>query len=358
MLSGKGNLVPKLHQLLRSLLSMRYISLFILIAFGGLAPNASGQPNAGAQVVNKPFRIVVIGSSTAAGTGATTTDSAWVNRYESYLKTLHPGNQVVNLAKGGYQTYHLLPTGYQVPPKRPYPDTLRNITQALSLQPDAIIVNLPSNDAAAGYGVREQMTNFEIMARTARNAEVPIWFSTTQPRDFTADKVAMQFMVRDSILRRYSEQSINFWDVLADSNGYIDLRVSAGDGIHINNQGHARLFERVRTHNILEAISTRQKKIELMNKIWAQAIPLSLHAFRPPPPKALISGQKKENVLLQAGQPMEGVTLEIFNATGQLVHQQISNLPALIKTDFGPKGVYRIRMRKGSFNKTVRFVKS
>jgi lysophospholipase L1-like esterase len=337
---------------------MRYINLLLFLLILLIAQSVNAQSKTAIHQNDKPFRVVIIGSSTAAGTGATSMDSAWVNRYENYLKTLNPENQVVNLAKSGYQTYHLLPTGFKIPPKRPYPDTLRNITQALALQPDAIIVNLPSNDAAAGYGVGEQLANFETIARYAAEKDVPIWFSTTQPRDFGPDKIAMQYLVRDSILQRFSERSINFWDDLSTPDGHIDLRVSSGDGIHVNNTGHALLFERVRTQNILEAIAARQKKYEVMNRIWAQAIPLSLHRFRPPPPKPQAVPSKQENVLLQASQPMEDVTVEIFNATGQLVRKRICSLPALIKTDFGPKGVYRISMRKGSFNKVVKLVKT
>ena len=333
---------------------MRFIqiSLFLLTAHIAVAQSAP------ATYLMKPIRIVVIGSSTAAGTGASPFDSAWVNRYDAYLKTLHPDNQVINLAKGGCLTYHVLPTGSKVASKRPHPDTLRNITQALSLLPDAIIANLPSNDAAAGYGVREQLANFETIALAAWEVGVPIWFSTTQPRDFSSDKIALQFMVRDSILRRFPERSINFWDDLASPNGHIDARVSAGDGIHVNNTGHGLLFERVRTKNILESILARQKKLYQMDKIWAQTVPLSVHTFRPPPPKPRASASRQETVLLQANQPMDSVTVEIFNVTGQLVRKRVCNLPILIKTDFGPKGVYRISMRKGSYNKVVKFVKS
>ncbi len=307
--------------------------------------------------VEKPFRVVVIGSSTAAGTGANPIDSAWVNRYEAYLKKLHPENQLVNLARGGYQTYHLLPTGSKIPPRRPYPDTLRNITQALALLPDAIIVNLPSNDAAAGYGPAEQLANFEAIALAALSQEVPIWFTTTQPRDLSPEKIALQMAVRDSILRRYPDRSINFWQTLAGPDGRIDPALNSGDGIHVNNTGHALLFDRVRALNMLDAIVARQKKLQVMEKIWAQAVPLSLHTFRPPPPKPR-QAQRHETVLLQAGQPLDGVSVEVYNATGQLVRRQTANLPVLLKTDFGPKGVYRISLRKGSFSKVVRYVKT
>ncbi|MBN1481412.1 hypothetical protein EH223_03505 [candidate division KSB1 bacterium] len=35
------------------------------------------------------FRIVILGSSTAAGTGPSRSDSAWVNRYRRYVKNIN-----------------------------------------------------------------------------------------------------------------------------------------------------------------------------------------------------------------------------------------------------------------------------
>jgi lysophospholipase L1-like esterase len=106
---------------------------------------------------NKPFRIVILGSSTSYGTGAVPIDSSWVNKYRTYLKSKNAQSDVINLAVSGYNTYRVLcPTGFVPPAGRPAPDTLRNITKALSYHPNAIIINLPTNDVAAGYSLGEQ----------------------------------------------------------------------------------------------------------------------------------------------------------------------------------------------------------
>ncbi|MEZ4983685.1 MAG: SGNH/GDSL hydrolase family protein [Saprospiraceae bacterium] len=52
-------------------------------------------------------RIVVLGSSTAEGTGASSPDSSWVNRYRASLSR-NTRYEVVNLARGGYTTFHIL----------------------------------------------------------------------------------------------------------------------------------------------------------------------------------------------------------------------------------------------------------
>ena len=98
------------------------------------------------------FKIVVLGSSTAFGTGAVPIDSSFVNKYKNYVLGKNPLHTIINLATLSLTTYHVLcPTGYVPPPNRPFPvDTNRNITKALSHHPDAIIINLPSNDIALG----------------------------------------------------------------------------------------------------------------------------------------------------------------------------------------------------------------
>ena len=87
--------------------------------------------------------IVVVGSSTSAGTGASTSDSAYVSRYRAYVKSIDPRAIVVNLAVGGYTTYNVMPTGFVPPAGRPTPNPLNNITRALAYKPWAILVNLP-----------------------------------------------------------------------------------------------------------------------------------------------------------------------------------------------------------------------
>lgn len=229
---------------------MRYINLFValLVCIEPLQAQ-SWQPDA-TSWDNHPLRVVVIGSSTAAGAGASPIDSAWVPRFTRYLQELNPETTVTNLARGGYQTYHLMPTGNPPPPNRPWPDTARNITKALAHRPDAIIINLPSNDASAGYGVAEQLANFDTIVGEARAAGVPVWVCTTQPRNLEPEKVQVQLAVRDSILQRYGDFALNFWDELPGPGDWVHPKFDSGDGIHLNNAGHRLLFSRVLEKNI------------------------------------------------------------------------------------------------------------
>ena len=217
-----------------------YLALFFL-ASTGFHLQAQWSPCARMS----SHQITVLGSSTAAGAGASHPDSAWVNRYRKSLQAVHTGNGLINLAVGGYNSYRLMPTGSIPPAGRPWPDTTKNITAALQSQPGALIINLPSNDVALGYSVEEQLRNFDTLAAVAALAGVPLFVTTTQPRNFSAAQVQKQMAVKDSLLARFGANAIDFWTGIADSNGLISPAFNSGDGVHLNDAGHQLLFQRV-----------------------------------------------------------------------------------------------------------------
>lgn len=199
-------------------------------------------------------RIVVLGSSTAAGTGASPIDSSWVYRFRHAIFQKNTRYVVINLAQGGYTTYHILPTGAPIPSNiNITPDPFKNMTQALSLDPFAIIVNMPSNDAANSFPVENQLDNFELLYSTAKNVGVETYICTTQPRNFAnPTQVEIQVGTKDSILAIYGENAIDFWSEVATADGWIDPIYDSGDGVHLNNAGHRLLVERVLETNIDE----------------------------------------------------------------------------------------------------------
>ena len=201
------------------------------------------------------YHIVVLGSSTAAGAGPSHPDSTWVNRYRSFLQRINSQNMVTNLAQGGTTTYHIMPDWFTAPVGRPARNTTRNVSEAIRLQADAIIVNMPSNDAANGFTLNEQMFNFDMIARSADSAGIPVWVCTTQPRNFSASKVQLQMDVRDSILSHFGSKAIDFWSGFANSSGGLDSAFDSGDGVHMNDPAHRVLFQRVQAKNILSALT-------------------------------------------------------------------------------------------------------
>lgn len=223
---------------------------FALVATFGLS-FAQVSPCTGAQ----SFHIVVLGSSTAAGTGPTSPDSAWVNRYRRYVQSINPANAVTNLAVGGFTTYRIMPTGYTPPSGRPTPDVTHNITHALSLNPDAILINMPSNDVSSGFTVPEQLFNFDTIIGIAQQAGVPVWITTTQPKNYSnPNSILLQMEVRDSIYARYGFHAIDFWTTIATPGGTIDPLYDSGDGTHLNNAAHGILASRVIGKSILDSL--------------------------------------------------------------------------------------------------------
>ena len=201
--------------------------------------------------------IVVLGSSTAAGTGPKDPRNAWVSRYGARLAEQFPNVTLVNLAVGGYTTFHIQPTGYAPPPNRPAPELGKNITAALALKPRAIIINLPSNDQANNYPLAEQLANYERLANSATSAHVELWISTTQPRNFSdSSQLDELTRARDAIAKKFAPRTLDFWSPFAAPNGFIQASYDAGDGTHLNDAAHAILAQIVQAAHIPEQVAT------------------------------------------------------------------------------------------------------
>lgn len=189
--------------------------------------------------------IVVLGSSTSAGTGANPPDSAYVNRVRAHIAGVDTTYKVLNLAVGGFTSYHVMPTGFVPPGGRPTPRATNNITYALEYNPKAIFINLPSNDAASSYPMSEQIANYDTLVAVANRRNVKLWITTTQPRNLsTQAQLDLLTGMRDSVFTRYAPYAVDFWTTLAQPNGFIVPEFNSGDGIHLNNAGHRLLYQR------------------------------------------------------------------------------------------------------------------
>lgn len=208
---------------------------------------AFGQVSLDPCISNYNFHIVILGSSTAAGTGPSHQDSTWVNKYRAALQQINPQIQVTNLAQGGYTTYKLMPNNFSAPANRPSVDTIKNITAALKLKPDAIIINLPSNDRQ--WPMTEQLANFDSLYKHSINNEVPFFVCTTQPI-ISPSSAAYQRSVRDSIMAQYGPFAIDLFLPLADTNNTV-LSHYAADAVHLNDSGHAVIFNQIWNADVL-----------------------------------------------------------------------------------------------------------
>jgi lysophospholipase L1-like esterase len=205
-------------------------------------------------VCGNAIRVVILGSSTAAGIGASTYDSSWAGKFTRYLKSLNPANEVINLGTSTYTSYQVLcPSHYVAPPGRPSPVPSANITRALSLNPSLIIINLPSNDVNGGFALHETIANYERALLLASDRNIPVWAATAQPRYwFTDSQIAVLRNYSSWIQQRFGERSFDFWTGLARSNGWLMSKYNV-DGVHLNDLGHHLLFCRVVEKQLVDA---------------------------------------------------------------------------------------------------------
>lgn len=191
-------------------------------------------------------KVVILGSSIAAGVGATTYDSAWAGRYAKHLLAFPAAWHLTNLAVPGYTTFHVMPKGWKTPAGRPAVDTAHNITKALSLQPDRLLISLTGNDISSGYPASEYEANFDSLHAIATRAGVPVWITTPLPRTAVdSAKRKMVLALRTRILSRYAPRALDFYQGLGDAAGAFVPAYNSGDGVHPNNAGHSLLFNRV-----------------------------------------------------------------------------------------------------------------
>ncbi len=228
------------------------------MAGGGVAGGGVAGAAVARNVDSRPGSIVVLGSSTSAGTGPKDPNNAWVPRYRNYLAAEFPQFKLTNLAVGGQTTYHIQPTGFVQPQGRPAPVTDKNITAALALHPGAIIVNMPSNDAASNIPLSEQVANYDRVAKLARDARVLLWVTTSQPRNFDNDaQHALLTQARDAINTKFAPRALNFWTTFADASGNIKAEYNSGDGTHMNDAAHALLQAIVVAAKVPDAVLLR-----------------------------------------------------------------------------------------------------
>lgn len=185
---------------------------------------------------------VVMGSSTAAGTGAPA-DKAWVAQLASAYAAR--GAQVLNIAKGGTVTYEGLSAGTPAVAGRPAPNPALNIDQALAHKPVLLIVSYPTNDTALGYSVDETVNNLLAIRSQALAAGVPVVLTSTQPRNLGDAQLAQLRAIDTRLAASVGACFVELQAALAGADGRLAPGYDAGDGVHPNEAGHAVIAAQV-----------------------------------------------------------------------------------------------------------------
>lgn len=196
------------------------------------------------------FKLAVVGSSTAAGEGASSSSKGWVSLLASALDMKVSGDfSMFNLAVGGYTTNELLPGS----------GANGGIDDAIDRDPNLIIVSLAgSNDLSAGTSTDMFLARLTTLRDHAEDAGIPVFFVSTAPKDLStseqqtlkswAEQMKSQFSSCwvPGQSGDYSPCFVDIFALLASDSLGVASEYSAGDGIHLNDAGHEVIFEAAR----------------------------------------------------------------------------------------------------------------
>jgi lysophospholipase L1-like esterase len=210
----------------------------LVTACGGGGAESTALPPAEA-------RWVVLGSSTAAGVGATPGQS-WVSRTAAALQTRRV--RLDNRARSGATTYQALPAATARPAGRPATDPAQDAAQALATRPAALVLAFPSNDAMAGFTAAETTANLLLIRDLARQQGAAVIVLSSQPRDDAGSAAREAMRSADTALAAaLGPCFVDVREALSGPSGGIATAYAAGDGVHLNDAGHGLVAERLRT---------------------------------------------------------------------------------------------------------------
>lgn len=190
-------------------------------------------------------RIVVVGSSTSAGTGASVPDSSFVNRLKAYYKSLGVIDTIYNQSVGGTWIMDV------------------NITAALNTGANVLLVNYPSNNYTSS-NLAASIAKFQEIKDSCDARGVQFYCTGTQPRnDYNSAGRGNLIVLNDSLRNRFGSRFIDFLKPMLDlGDSTVKAEYRYGDGIHVNDAGHERFFQIVRAANVFQNIISSPSVIQ------------------------------------------------------------------------------------------------
>jgi lysophospholipase L1-like esterase len=213
----------------------------LLVACGG--GNSAIEPPLTALAAVPRGDWLVMGTSTAAGVGAPAEDG-WVALLGQALAG--QGVRVTNAARAGTLTYHWLPAATARPPQRPATIDALDVLKLQPASPRLVLLSFPSNDAMAGISAGETIDNLLLLRRVELDRGAVVFVTSSQPRDDAdaAQRATMQ-AVDAALAAGLGGCYVDIRSSLVGDEGGLAADVAAGDGVHLNAQGHRKLFERL-----------------------------------------------------------------------------------------------------------------
>lgn len=193
------------------------------------------------ELTNSP-RFVAIGSSTFAGSGATTGNSV-AARLAAKLTAVGSNTAALcNNAASLQDTRYGLPDGSD-----PLTKENRNISMAMAANPTAIVIAFPTNDIGNGLTPEQFRDNIQLMYSLARKKGIPTFVISPQPR--TGYNVSQQnglltaaTLIRDIIPVEFF---VDVMEALRDPNSSKPADINPiynADNIHPNDAGHEVIY--------------------------------------------------------------------------------------------------------------------
>ncbi len=187
---------------------------------------------------NSKPRIVVIGSATAEGVGASQKSLSWVELMKSKLKKDKKDVSVINLAQKKFTTYHIMPSKNKVT-DRPLSRLGHNITAALEKKPFLVIVHLTTTDVHNGYTDEEILNNYDVIYQKLIAENVNFLFTGTQPRNFSKANRDRLAKLNDKLKAKYPNNFVDVLKKLSLQDYKIKTPYAFTDGRNLTDAGHA-----------------------------------------------------------------------------------------------------------------------
>ena len=190
--------------------------------------------------------MIILGSSTANGWGASSHRRSWAGLLASHLDSLCSGKTVTSFTVNGYTTWQFVPKEISRPQGRPAIDPKVSLDQVLARQPSLVILQLNSNDPAMGFLPAETIANHRLFLDSLRAHGIDAIEIGPFPRSLPKGNVSKIRALKDSLTRLVSpEKRVELWDSLARDSVSVQPRFSAGDAVHLNDEGHALIYRQL-----------------------------------------------------------------------------------------------------------------